>query len=810
MVTKLIFSKNEEGLKSLFYQATIGMLVVNKAEIIVEANPCAEAIFGYAAAQLNGSPLQALIPENYTASHHSNIARYFANPIARPMGNGLELFGLKKNGELFPVEISLSTIRVDEQLMAVAFIRDLTDEKKSAEKFSKIFYESPVSVILSEAETGRIIDVNLRYSMLTGYDREALIGRTSLDLGLFSDPAERQYLRDKIKAEGKITGYEISIKTKNKGIVHVSLYAEPIVILGKSLYLTSLIDITETRKTKEKLIADQRRTRLLVEHTPAAVAMLDNSMNYIIVSGRWLQDYKLTENIIGRNHYEVFPNLPAEWKQYHQRCLAGETISCDEDSFINEEGTREWLKWQLCPWYAADHKIGGLIIFSEIITKEKNYMEALKNSELKLAEEADALGSLNEAGNRLWEAGTLEEGLNEMLAYSTRLFNSTMGIVQLINPRKKTLNIAASVGCTREFLKYFAEVGPNDTSACSRALNSQKQTTVEDVEEDVLFAPHLGIARRSGFRAIQSTPLCGKDGVPLGIISTHIKTPTRFNPLDLQKVQLYAQKAAAFLEHYKTLDTLKKLNTRLEAKVEERTKDLIALLEREKQLNEIKSRFVSIASHEFRTPLSIILSSADLIDIFNKNNNQAKIQTHAALIRSSVGALVEILENFLSLDKLNQGKVETANVQFNLEQFCKELVNEMAGILKKGQHITYSHSGQNNITGDKTIIKGILVNLLSNAIKYSGENKPIYLTTLIEEGIATMSIKDEGVGIPLEDQENLFVDFYRAKNTANITGTGLGLNIVKRYLELLDGAITFVSSPGEGTTFIVEFPVKPA
>jgi PAS domain S-box-containing protein len=250
----------------------------------------------------------------------------------------------------------------------------------------------------------------------------------------------------------------------------------------------------------------------------------------------------------------------------------------------------------------------------------------------------------------------------------------------------------------------------------------------------------------------------------------------------------------------------KRSQEELEAKVKERTLELTQSLEREKELNEMKSRFVSMASHEFRTPLSAILSSLTLIDTYSKEEQQEKRKKHIERIKSSVKNLTAILNDFLLLDKAEQGKIEIFKEAFDLYEFAGDIVEEVNGILKQGQQIIFAYTGEKEILQDKKILKNVFLNLLSNAIKYSEEYKMICFSIEVNHNLVSVKVKDEGIGIPEEEQKNLFGKFYRATNATKIQGTGLGLNIVQKYLELLDGIISFTSKQGEGTTFTIEFP----
>lgn len=265
---------------------------------------------------------------------------------------------------------------------------------------------------------------------------------------------------------------------------------------------------------------------------------------------------------------------------------------------------------------------------------------------------------------------------------------------------------------------------------------------------------------------------------------------------------------------------IRKMNTELEHKVDERThiltealqkleKSQIELkesLDKERQLNEIKSRFVSMASHEFRTPLSAVLSSASLIAKYSKEDEQEKRNKHINRIKDSVKHLNDILEDFLSLGRLDEGRIEADPSLFNAKEMIEETISDMKLLLKKDQFFTNEFEGTENIYADKKLLKNILINLLSNAIKFSNEGSEIKLKTKASEAETNISIIDKGIGIPKEDQQHLFSSFFRSANASNIQGTGLGLHIVKRYIDLLGGTVALQSEQGIGTQVDIKFP----
>ena len=243
-----------------------------------------------------------------------------------------------------------------------------------------------------------------------------------------------------------------------------------------------------------------------------------------------------------------------------------------------------------------------------------------------------------------------------------------------------------------------------------------------------------------------------------------------------------------------------------EIAIKESETKLKVALEKERELSELKSRFVSMASHEFRTPLSSILSSANLIGRYEKTEQHDKREKHVKRIESSVRNLTMILNDFLSLEKLESGKVSLNPTQVGIAEFIDQIIEEVSLTIKGNEKIIHTHIGHHQVFADEHLLKNILLNLLSNGVKYSKDGTNVELLTENKDGTLKIQVKDYGIGIPMADQKNMFSRFFRANNVTNIQGTGLGLTIVKRYLDLMGGKIWFESEEGKGTTFFVEIP----
>jgi len=237
--------------------------------------------------------------------------------------------------------------------------------------------------------------------------------------------------------------------------------------------------------------------------------------------------------------------------------------------------------------------------------------------------------------------------------------------------------------------------------------------------------------------------------------------------------------------------------------LKQKENELRKALKKERELGELKSRFVSMASHEFRTPLSTILSSAYLVEKYTAAEDQHKRERHLERIVSAVNLLTDILNDFLSLGKIEEGKIEPKYAIFDLKEILNEAIREIEPSLKKGQQIVYTHEGNTIVFLDKSILKFIFLNLVSNARKFSPENSLIEIKTTRSNGQIVLKVRDHGIGISKQDQAHLMERFFRGANATNIQGTGLGLNIVSKYVEMLEGAVSFESELEKGTEFTI-------
>jgi len=261
----------------------------------------------------------------------------------------------------------------------------------------------------------------------------------------------------------------------------------------------------------------------------------------------------------------------------------------------------------------------------------------------------------------------------------------------------------------------------------------------------------------------------------------------------------------------KSVKKLKQTNLRLKEEIQNRIyaeEKAKKAYHKEKELSVLKTKFLSLASHEFKTPLSGVFSSAILIEKYNEEYPNKKIKDHAFKIKKLVKQLNSVLDDFLFLEKTENQKIDYNYSSFLFSEFLNEIIRNTKPILKKGQTISYHKNNEDiEVFFDRNILEIVFRNILYNAIKYSLERSTIEVEFFTNSHIK-ITISDHGIGIPIKDQKHIFERFFRAKNAMHFQGTGIGLNIVKHHIEKFGGTIQFESIENKGTTFIVKLPLK--
>ena len=329
-------------------------------------------------------------------------------------------------------------------------------------------------------------------------------------------------------------------------------------------------------------MASSAELRLITNKMAAAVTRCTRDLRYAWANERyaeWL--HRPVQKIIGNKIQDVLGNeaflrlLP-----YFERALSGQAVQYEDNVGFSSIGER-WISAIYTPTLDLQGEVDGWVAVIRDITKQKLTEASLLKREKQLAEEAQALAKLNKCSLRLWQTNRLQEGLGEMLRAVIELLGADKGNVQILNPERNVLTIACQQGFEQDFLDYFREVSAMDDSACGRALRKCEQVVIEDVEHDSGFTPHRQVVRAEGFRAVVSTPLLGRDGKVLGLLSTHFRSTHRPTDQELRRLELYVRQAADFIERCKQEEELRlskgryrKLSQRLDAKIRARAAEL--------------------------------------------------------------------------------------------------------------------------------------------------------------------------------------------------------------------------------------------
>jgi PAS domain S-box-containing protein len=338
---------------------------------------------------------------------------------------------------------------------------------------------------------------------------------------------------------------------------------------------------------------------------------------------------------------------------------------------------------------------------------------------------------------------------------------------------------------------------------------------IPDVSQDRNF-PRAKMASECGLRgAFGFTVRLGEN--VLGVIEFFSDEVRQEDPVLLEMFAAIGAQLGIFIERRRAEDEIRKLNIELERRIRERTMELaeanlrlLEALEHEQELGQLKSNFVSLVSHEFRTPLGIILSSSEILQHYLETLNREERQEQLEAIKSSVLRMSTLMEEVLLFSRMEAGKFVFHPEPLDLVTFCQGLCDELRSATYARCPIIWR--AENDLSGacaDETLLQHLFTNLLVNAVKYSPEGSPVQFTTRRDGAAAIFCVRDRGIGIPIEAQAHLFDAFFRARNAADRPGTGLGLVVVRRCVDLHGGSIVIESTEGAGTTVHVSLPLFP-
>ncbi|QTQ37048.1 Putative two component system histidine kinase [Aromatoleum petrolei] len=502
--------------------------------------------------------------------------------------------------------------------------------------------------------------------------------------------------------------------------------------------------------SREALQASEERLRLFIEHAPAALAMFDHDMHYLAASRRWRDDYGLGgEDIIGRSHYAIFPEIPSHWREIHRRALAGEVLRNEEDRFERADHSVQWVRWEVRPWRTAKGAVGGILVFSENITERRQAEDEVRKLSMAM-EQSPSLIMITD--------------LQDRIEYVNQAFVDQTGYArdEAIGRTPALLNSDKTPPATLEEQK---QAGARGQVWRSELFNRRKDGS--------LFASNAVVR-----------PLRQPDGTVSHFVwvQEDITERKRLNR-EVERHRLHLQELVA-----------------------SRTAELEESRAAAEQASLSKSAFLANMSHEIRTPMIAILGFARMLKRSPLTDEQRE---RLDKLGAAGEHLLVLINDILDLSKIESGKLVLEHVDFSLDGLLdgvRSLLGEQA--TAKGLTIELDRDHVPIwLRGDPTRVRQAMLNYASNAVKFTDTGKISLRTILLEDDgshlLVRFEVQDSGIGIPAEQQAELFQMFQQvdASTTRKYGGTGLGLAITRRLANLMGGETGMESAPGEGSRF---------
>jgi PAS domain S-box-containing protein len=545
-------------------------------------------------------------------------------------------------------------------------------------------------------------------------------------------------------------------------------------------------EVRERQKAVEALRAKEAELELVTSRTPLLLTRCSKDRRYVFVNRATAEFFgRSAEDLVGRPIVELLGEAGfAAIEPHIQRVLEGERVEFEVAIPYPHVG-RRFMHAVYEPDRDARGEVVGWFASVADVTARRETEEALKENQARLTGEAEALAKLSELSSRLWSVRGLPEGLDEMISATIELLGADMGNVQILDPQHGVLHIRAQRGFRPDFLDFFREVSAADDSACGRALRSGQRTVIEDVEADPEYAPYRAMAAAAGYRAVQSTPLIGRDGRPLGMISTHFRSVHRPDEQELRRLDLYARQAAGFVERCRSDE---------------------ALLQADRQ----KDEFLATLAHELRNPLAPIRNAVQLMRL--KRDPSPELQWAGDVIDRQMQHMVRLIDDLMDVSRITRNRIELRKLRTDLAGVLRAAVEAGRPLIDGlGHELTLVLPDEPlYVDADPTRLAQVFSNLLNNAAKYSAPRGRIFLTARAEGNAAVVSVRDEGVGIPGEMLSKIFDLFTQVDRSLERShgGLGIGLTLVKRLVEMHGGSVVARSDgPGKGSEFVVRLPI---
>ncbi len=693
----------------------------------------------------------------------------------------------KKDGTIINVLLCMETLEVSNTFAGIAFAAlDISErirseeELKRREKEFRLIWENSVDGMRLTDENGTVTMVNESFCKLVDMKKEDIEGK-SLSYIYKSDRQEHIVFQHKKRFASRTVTTNIEKKLMlwngQEKWMHVSnTFFES---SGHKLLLLAVFrDITKRKKAELALKESEERFRSLYENATIGLYRTTPEGKIILSNGTLVKmlGYDSFEELKNRNVQDSGYVSPEKRKEFKKILEEKNEVKGFETEWFRKDGSivyiREGSK-------TVRNESGQIVFYDgtvEDITERKKAELALQESEERyrklVASVPDIIIRTDLQGNILF--------VNDEISF--------------VSPK----------------ISVDSVLGKN---MLSFVIDEDKKTACENMK--LMFEKPLGIKEyrielNDGTRFVcelNGDVLRDSSNKPTGMVFV-MRDITKRKEIEKELKNYRLHLEELIKNRTNELETVNKLLQEEILKQIEAEKKVKEALEKEKELNYLKTKFISIASHEFRTPLTTVLSSTELLERYGRTWETEKYKKQIERIKKSVNYLTHLMDDVLIISRTDSGKATFNPKPIEFKKFCHSVVDEMRILLTEKQELEFSYSVDKNILFvDEKLLRHILNNVLSNAIKYSIDGGKILFGVTLFSNELQFIISDSGIGIPEEDQANLFEPFNRGKNVKDIHGTGLGMSIVKRSVELHKGTISFESKVGIGTTFNIKIPI---
>ncbi len=824
------------------------------------------------AGEMLGRAPGELVGRNIWTEFPEGIGQAFHQAYQRAMNEGVMLH----LDEYFPPWDMWFENRIYPTLDGISiFFTDITERKKQEEELKRLhstldaLVEGSSDAIFVKDRDGCYVVANQAAASLLGSPIEKILGAD--DHALFpADLADRFRADDqRIMAARVADTYEEPVVTPTGTFIHLTTKG-PLIIDGEVRGVFGIArDITGRKRVEAALLESDTRLRLFIDHAPAALAMFDRQMRYLAVSKRWLTDYGLGEgNVLGRCHYEVLPEISANWKEVHRRGLAGEVVRADEDRFDRADGSVQWLHWEVRPWYAFDGVIGGIVVFSEDITERKEASQALQESEARYRQ----LFEHSPAPMLVYEKGSLRLlAVNE--AFSSHYGYSRDEALALRLPdlypdteRQRLIDLAAKLtglAYVGEWHHLKKDGNPITIEARSHDLRYEGHTARVAVITDItqrklaeqalreqeeffrLIAENMGdmvtvldpagrrLYNSPSYRALFGDPeqMKGTDA----FVSVHPDDRERVHQAFQATVEsgvgqrgdLRVMLADGSVREIESQSGVIRGADGRVARVVVVSRDVTerkrladeihqlnaALEERVRQrtaelaaANKELETFTYSVSHDLKAPLRGIDGYSRLLLEHYTSRLDDEGRMFLNNVRHGVAQMGELIEDMLAYSRMERRSLNDRTLDL-AGMVAKVLDERRADIEGRGMRVEVALQGL-SARADAEGLVMVLRNLIDNALKFTRDSQPPILT--IHGTAAAKSVilefQDNGIGFDMQFHDRIFNIFQRLQRAEDYPGTGVGLAIVYKAMQRMGGRVWAESTPGQGATFFLELP----